>query len=64
MVVLGSSGWDSSPGRAHCVVFFESPLIVFFVRPTVAAYTVPTMVIGVRAMERHLWMAHDAATDT
>jgi len=30
---------------------------------TVALCTAPTMVINARAMERHLWMAQDAATD-
>jgi len=38
-------------------------VVVVVVRLTVALCTAPTMVINARAMERHLWMAQDAATD-
>jgi len=38
-------------------------VVVVFLRLTVALCTAPTMVINARAMERHLWMAQDAATD-
>ena len=60
--------WDRAVGiralAGHIAMCSLKRLLLFFVRPTVVAYTVPTMVISVRAMERHLWMAHDAAIDT